>query len=60
MISIDADVVKLERKRIKGRTRIRCNSGVEKDVKNLGMDNWKQRHKKVIIGECFESGSRPQ
>jgi hypothetical protein len=36
-------LVKQEEKREKGRLRMRWVDGLEKDLRNLGMDNWKTR-----------------
>jgi hypothetical protein len=49
--------VKPEGKRKKSRSRMRWMDGMEKDLRNLGVVNWKkQRYKDGGAGEIFRAG----
>jgi hypothetical protein len=43
--------VKPEGKRKKGRPIMRWTDGVEQDLRNLGVVNWKIKHKNGMVGE---------
>jgi hypothetical protein len=46
-------LVKPERKRKKGRPRRRLMDVVKNELRNLGVVNWKKRHKNVMAEESF-------